>query len=472
MYIDMKKRILLFVLLIISQVLNAQTYLENLKALDSLETKAQRGDVAAMWEVGNCYARIDKNDSAEYWLLKAYQKDKNNAKGNYYLGLFYRSKLNGNDEKKGKKYLKKGAELGDINAALTLFYDSKPKYKPSILGPWKEYKRYQNDEGECKRYASLALSLTPGEGFHSYISLADAADWIGNVTMQKHYALKALNNGEYGAISYMAKNRITPSDNTKPEYLYEYADYIRKFKSSAQSEEWISLYRKSAQKGYAPAQLKMGYLYLHGYDQEVKRDTLKAIAWYKESAKNGNTNANIILASFYQQGIYCQKNPELAFNIFKQVADTVDTDKTKLTSIAASYQVGLCYYYGIGVKKDYSKALEYFLNAADKQGKTMYYVDIEYMVGSTYYELCDAKALNNLRSYADTPINTSNFLRHDAMKKISSCYRFGKSGVKQDVSLADKYDATAARFGDFSSQNIQDTVMERAISTLLNYSKI
>ena len=469
----MIKGTLLFVLLIISQVLNAQTYSESLKTLDSLETKAKRGDVAAMWEVGNYYAHIGKNNSAEYWLLRAYQKDKNNAKGNYLLGLFYRSKLNGNDEKKGKKYLKKSAELGNINAVLTLFEDSKPKNMPSLFEPYKEWKKFQNDEGECKRYASLALSITPDEDFHSYVRLADAAEWTGDVTIQKHYAIKALNNGEHGAISYMARNKITPSDDTKPKYLYEYANYIRKhaLELGDQSDEWISLYRKSAQKGYAPAQLQLGYLYLHGYGQELKSDTLKAIAWCKESVKNGNINARVILASFYQQGLYCQKDTELAFSMFKQVADTVDTDKTKFTSIAASYQVGLCYNYGLGVKKDYSNALEYLLNAADKQGKTIYYTDIAYMIGSIYYELGDTKALDYLKTYSDCPINTSNFLRHDAMKKTSICYRFGKCGAKQDVVLADKYDAQAARYGELSNQNIQDTVMERAILTTLNVSK-
>lgn len=465
----MKKITFLFgFLLTISQVLNAQTYSESLKTLDSLETKAKRGDVAAMWEVGNCYARIGKNDSAEYWLLKAYQKDKNNAKGNYLLGLFYRSKLNGNDEKKGKKYLKKSAELGNINAVLTLFEDSKPKNMPSLFEPYKEWKKFQDDEGECKRYASLALSLTPGDDFHSYINLADAADWIGNVSMQKLYAVKALNNGEYGAIRYMVNHNIMPNDDTKPEYLYEFACYIRD-KTNFQSDEWISLFRKSAQKGYAPAQLRIGSLYLRGYGQDVKKDTLKAIAWYKESAKNGNANASIILASFYQQGIYCQKNSELAFNMFKQIADTVNIDKAKLTYITASYLIGLCYYYGIGVQKDYSKAMDYLLNAADNRKEKTYYADIAYIVGCIYYETGDVKTLNYLSAYSNSPITDVNYLRYDAMKKISSCYRSGRCGVQQDISLAKKYEAMVLGYGEVSNQNIQDTVWGRAISTLLIY---
>lgn len=452
---------LLLGFILISQAVTAQTH------LDSLKAEAIRGDVAAMWEVGDFYRCIHKNDSAEYWLLKAYQKDKNNAKGLYYLGLFYGPKY------EGKKYLKKSAKLGSVDAALRLFDISKPEYKPSLLAPYKEWKKFQNAEGECKRYASLALSMTPDEDFHSYVELADAADWISDVTMQKHYAIKALNNGEYGAIRYMANHKIMPTDEVKPEYLYEYADYIRKnvSKVSALSDEWVSLYLKSAQKGYAPAQLQMGYLYLHGYGQEVKRDTLKAIAWCKESAKNGDPNARVFLASFYQQGLYCQKNPELAFSMFKQVADTDDFDKTKLTSIAASYHVGLCYYYGLGVIKDYSKALAYLLNAVEKQGETIFYTDIGYVVGCIYYELNDTKALEYLKTYSDLPINTSNFLRHDALKKIGLCYRFGKCGVKQDTELANKYDAIASRYEYSSSQDINDTVMERTVSILLNYSR-
>lgn len=458
----MKTVTLLFgFLLIISQALNAQT------CKDSLRAKAERGDVAAMWEMGNYYDGIGKNDSAAFWLLKAYEIEKKNAKGLYYLGLFYGPKYD------GKKYLIKSAKLGNINAALTLFLISKPEYIPSLLSPYKEWKKYQNNEGECKRYASLALSMTPDEEFHSYVELADAAEWTGDVTMQKHYAIKALNNGEYGAISYMAKNKITPNDDSKPKYLYEYADYLRKhaLELGDRSDEWISLYRKSAQKGYSPAQLQMGYLYLHGYSNEVKSDTLKAIAWCKESVKNGNTNAKVILASIYQQGLYCQKNPELAFNMFKQIADTLDTDQTYLTCTAASYHVGLCYYYGLGVKKDYSMALQYLLKVIDKRGITNLYIenrhmDIEYIVGSIYYELGDTKALGYLRNFSH--YMTDHCIHQDVLKKISSCYRFGRCGVNQDVSLADKYDAEAAHYGDSSNKNIQDAITERAISTFLS----
>lgn len=85
----------------------------------------------------------------------------------------------------------------------------------------------QKKKGERERYASLALSITPDEAFSSYTQLADAAGWLGDVSRQKQYAIKALNNGESDAISYMASHNIVPNDDTEPKRLYEYADYIR-----------------------------------------------------------------------------------------------------------------------------------------------------------------------------------------------------------------------------------------------------
>lgn len=474
----MKKKIFLFGLLLLLQALNALACSNNLNALDSLEAKARSGDVAAMWKVGSwyldaiaaadCYNRIVKIDSAEYWLLKAYKKDKNNAKGLYYLGRlrFYEAKDN-----LGKKYLVRSAELGNIDAALFLFAITKSQNSPFPFHPNKEWKKNQKKKGERERYASLALSITPDEVFSSYTQLADAAGWLGDVSRQKQYAIKALNNGESDAISYMASHNIVPNDDTEPKRLYEYADYIRQHAHEVgdKSAIWISLYHKSAQKGYAPAQIKMGHLCLQGYGQEVKKDTLKAIAWYKESAKNGNTIASVILAIFYLQGLYHQKNPELAFDMFKQALETAETAKTNFTSISASYLVGLCYSFGLGVKKDDSYALDNLLSATEKQRKTFFYTDIAYMIGTIYYELGDVRALVFLKNYFDCPINTSNYLRRDAIKKVSVCYRLGKCGAQQDVSLANKYDAIAQSYGASLNQNIKDTIMERAMSILLKY---
>lgn len=472
----MKNMIFLISLLLLSQALNAKSCPNSLNALDSLKAKAKSGDVAAMWEVGNwyleamiaddCYDRIVKMESAEYWLLKAYKKDKNNAKGLYCLGRlnYFETKDN-----KGKKFLTKSAELGNIDAALFLFAITKSPNSPSIFHPNKEWGKKRKENDECKRYASLALSITPNKEFASYTQLADAAGWLGDVTRQKQYAIKALNNGEIDAISYMASHNIMPNDDTEPRYLYKYADYIRRHARNfgVQSAAWVSLYHKSAQKGYAPAQIKMGHLYLQGYGQEVKKDTLKAIAWYKESAKNGNTIASVILAIFYLQGLYHQKDPELAFDMFKQAVETAETDKTNFTSISASYLVGLCYSFGLGVKKDNSYALDYLLSATEKQRKTFFYTDIAYVIGIIYYELGDVRALDFLKKYIDSPINTSNYLRRDAIKKVSVCYRLGKCGAQKDVSLANKYDSIAQSYGASLNQNIMDTIMERTMSILL-----
>lgn len=299
--------IFLISLLLLSQALNAKSCPNSLNALDSLKAKAKSGDVAAMWEVGNwyleamiaddCYDRIVKMESAEYWLLKAYKKDKNNAKGLYCLGRlnYFETKDN-----KGKKFLTKSAELGNIDAALFLFAITKSPNSPSIFHPNKEWGKKRKENDECKRYASLALSITPNKEFASYTQLADAAGWLGDVTRQKQYAIKALNNGEIDAISYMASHNIMPNDDTEPRYLYEYADYIRRHARNfgVQSAAWVSLYHKSAQKGYAPAQIKMGHFFYKALnraslDNKLRDDILRKLSACYRFGRCGITEERI-----------------------------------------------------------------------------------------------------------------------------------------------------------------------------------
>lgn len=58
--------------------------------------------------------------------------------------------------------------------------------------------------------------------------------------------------------------------------------------------------------------------------------------------------------------------------MFKQALETAETAKTNFTSISASYLVGLCYSFGLGVKKDDSYALDNLLSATEKQRKTFF----------------------------------------------------------------------------------------------------
>ena len=70
---------------------------------------------------------------------------------------------------------------------------------------------------------------------------------------------------------------------------YEQGDYTAALK-------W---YRKAADQGYAPAQVKLGSMYYEG--QGVQREMQKALKWYLKAASQGYASAQFNLGMLYEQ---------------------------------------------------------------------------------------------------------------------------------------------------------------------------
>ena len=67
-------------------------------------------------------------------------------------------------------------------------------------------------------------------------------------------------------------------------------DYVRAL-------EW---YRPAANKGYAAAQLNVGFYYAEGYG--TARDDEQAFAWFRKAANQGNATAQYDLGYAYESG--------------------------------------------------------------------------------------------------------------------------------------------------------------------------
>ncbi|MCX7124016.1 MAG: tetratricopeptide repeat protein [Gammaproteobacteria bacterium] len=117
-------------------------------------------------------------------------------------------------------------------------------------------------------------------------------------------------------------------------------------------QEAFSQFKEAADQGDPAAQSNLGVMYDRGLG--VKEDGNQALKLYQAAAKQGYADAMINMGSLYitgdkqviknvNQGIYWYKKAMKAGKIAE-----------------GAYSLGLIYYYGRGVEKNYSKAVKYF----------------------------------------------------------------------------------------------------------------
>lgn len=100
----------------------------------------------------------------------------------------------------------------------------------------------------------------------------------------------------------------------------------------------------------------VGYAYFEGLGTEV--DTKKAIYYLSESLKLNESNDKILyfFGGIYEKGLYSTEiNYNKAFEFYSRV--------NKHANLNVLQKLGEFHYYGLGVPKDYEKALRYFKEA-------------------------------------------------------------------------------------------------------------
>lgn len=165
-----------------------------------------------------------------------------------------------------------------------------------------------------------------------------------------------------------------------------------------------------AEKGDAEAQWDVGLHYdsgiIHEGNEIVPIDNKLAFEWTKKAYKNGNIEAGVSYANYLSDGIHCPKNLKKAKKIYEECMKagatsaahnlgTLYRDKHDFEMAFSLYKkdetdfsIGMCYYYGIGVKQDKLKALKFFKKLL-KQGDCLngYETDeANYLIGRLYLE--------------------------------------------------------------------------------------
>jgi TPR repeat protein len=134
--------------------------------------------------------------------------------------------------------------------------------------------------------------------------------------------------------------------------------------------EALHWFRKSAEQGYARAQVGMGYIYYDGHG--VAQDYSVAMIWFRSAADQGNPSAQGELGAMYFSGKGTQQNDAEAAGWYRKAAEQGDT--------VAETNLGYAYSQGRGVPQDYAEAARWYRKAAD-QGDAQ----AEYNLGRLYH---------------------------------------------------------------------------------------
>lgn len=220
-------------------------------------------------------------------------------------------------------------------------------------------------------------------------------------------AAKKGNSESMFYLGFMYKNgRGVEKDFKKAYYWYRRAAYHKNTEAmnclaemykkgegvKKDGRKMIAWYERAAEAGNSNSMFYLAVIYDRG--KEVKRDFDKAIYWYKQAAKAGDTAARYWLENLKNKDDTFGKNQvaneehitsESAAEDVKKTEkggndSRKDRDGNASFSMSADlmYTLGSRYYDGIGVDRNYEKAFEWFMKAA-QAGSTAAMVRISSM---------------------------------------------------------------------------------------------
>jgi TPR repeat protein len=122
-------------------------------------------------------------------------------------------------------------------------------------------------------------------------------------------------------------------------------------------KEAVSWFRKSADQGNSQAQLNLGVMYQKGFGTEENNEQAvsnneQAVSWFRKSAEQDNSDAQLNLGAMYQNGAGVEKSNEQAVSWYRKSAEQDNRD--------AQVSLGVMYQNGEGVEQSDEKALFWY----------------------------------------------------------------------------------------------------------------
>lgn len=150
----------------------------------------------------------------------------------------------------------------------------------------------------------------------------------------------------------------------------------------------------------------------------IEIDMAKSYYWYNQAMINGDVNAKVRIADFLSEGIECKKDINKAISLYLSCVEkglsiaafnlaTIYRDQHEYNEAFKYYDLGeqlmskeygkktyslsvtMCYLYGIGVPKDFEKALARLECFVDHENNYSYQYDIDeanFILGTLYLQ--------------------------------------------------------------------------------------
>lgn len=275
---------------------------------------------------------------------------------------------------------------------------------------------------------------------------------------------------------------------------YDYY-YGKRGKVKRDPEKGVELFTISAERGDSVSQFDLGLAYDDGVGVE-EIDWDKAAYWYECAAKGGNTSAMFNLALLLGKGLIGLESKEkrdreqdkrLAVYWLRKVAKRGD--------INAIYQLGECYFFGDGVRRNRPLGFKMMQQAAEQgYGHAQYNLSLLYLHGDFVEKDFDKEffwlqkavengypeAYNNLGVCYSLGRGTQidhdkafalykkaircTYMNEEAANNLAVCYKNGE-GVEPDPREALRWYRRAKRWG---KEGIEEEIerMKRAVNAL------
>lgn len=199
------------------------------------------------------------------------------------------------------------------------------------------------------------------------------------------------------------------------------------------------LIHKSAEKGCADAQNKLGTYFLYGR-AGLKLDYDSAVYWYSEAIKNGSRDAEYNLATAYADGRYTGTSRSQL-----RTSDAVSLYTKSADEGYAKSQLALgCYWYNKG---DYKEAKKWFEQALQGDLPTYEKTKAQFMMGQLYGTGKPGVERNDRIAfdwYKKAALDGEGYL--ESVYYMGICYQNGR-GVTQNTAEAKKWYKKAADRG-------------------------
>ena len=283
-----------------------------------------KGDLDATAELGN--KALDKGEYNKAYSLYIKAAEKNNARGQNGLGLYY------NHLDKYKESCKWFEEA------------AKQDYVPGLINLAMDYERGEGVKQDFNK--AFALYKRAAEKGHNLAQESVGTYYlIGQGTAKDEkkaflWSMKSAEQGNGRALWRVGRCYSEGVGTTKDE------------------NKAIEFYQKSALTGDMYGQQELGKAYDLGNGGQ-KIDKKKAFELYKKSAIQGLATSQFLLGQCYEYGNGTAKNPKKAFEYCMLSA--------KQGFDLAQYKIATFYWYSFGVDRDTDK-IRYWAGLAAKQG--------------------------------------------------------------------------------------------------------